>query len=80
MLGGCAVTFAHFLMFSVSSSAHGPYGAGLPWLAVLPVQGYLTVRAAPAFFSSERSPAAKEKEREEPSLAHWWSLSRLRHR
>lgn len=74
MLAGTAVTFIHFLMFSVITGAHGPRGASLPWLVAFAVQAYWTVRAAPAFFAPARTTTAQPRERAAPSPGSpsWW--------
>jgi hypothetical protein len=78
MLWGTAVTFIHFIMYSVSTGDHGPYGVSLPWLALFPIQAVLVVRSAPAFF--ER---AAETARETEPTGRWlplrWLPMRWRH-
>ncbi|HEX8793165.1 MAG TPA: hypothetical protein VF765_19610 [Polyangiaceae bacterium] len=75
MLAGTAVTFIHFVMFSLSTGIRGPYAVSLPFLALFPLQAWLVVRSAPAFFA--RKPAA-EHEHHETARAIWARL-RLRH-
>jgi hypothetical protein len=75
MLSGTAVTLIHFVMFSVATGDHGPYGVSLPWLALFPLQAYFVVRSAPAFFERAAEPAAEpERAREEEATSRWPSL------
>lgn len=73
MLAGTAVTFVHFVMFSVATGIHGPYGVSLPWLALFPLQAWLVCRSAPAFFARQPEP---EREAEPHPF---WARLRPRH-
>lgn len=74
MLTGATVTFVHFFMFSVVTGIHGPYGVSLPFLALFPLQMWLVVRAAPAFFAPPEEKAAAA-----PQPHSRWAGLRLRH-
>jgi hypothetical protein len=83
MLAGTAVTFVHFVMFSLSTGIRGPYGVSLPWLVLFPLQAWLVVRSAPAFFAPVREEAeAEAQERTAPATAGphpLWMRLRPRH-